>query len=167
MTESWTDEKKFGYVREQAYEEAARVLDAPKEDLRVTFGHGHSGKGWYAWFNEYPREGSVYLDGLEQTSPPDYDISEDDSSLAFTLQRHRIFNLRAHRERNVMASQLGRKAAACIEEINHICRRYGFSLSHEDTQGAFELEEVPDANKAGFDTVVYLVGTDGERTEIS
>ena len=31
------------------------------------------------------------------------------------------------------------RAASCIEEILAVCERHGFTLSHEDGQGAFEL----------------------------
>ncbi|NLW48795.1 MAG: hypothetical protein GXY86_15890 [Firmicutes bacterium] len=30
---------------------------------------------------------------------------------------------------------------AFIEEIIEVCKKYGFSIGHEDTQGAFKIKE--------------------------
>lgn len=37
-----------------------RVIDG--EEIAVDYAEdGHSGPGWYAWFSEYPEEGSVRI----------------------------------------------------------------------------------------------------------
>lgn len=32
------------------------------DEITVSYTDGHSGPGWYAWFTEYPEEGSIRVD---------------------------------------------------------------------------------------------------------
>lgn len=44
---------------EQAIEKAREELLT--DDVTVRLTDGHSGPGWYAWDDEYPEEGSIFL----------------------------------------------------------------------------------------------------------
>lgn len=50
----------------EALTEARDLLSGGEElaadEIAIRHGDGHSGLGWYAWFSEYPEEGSVRVD---------------------------------------------------------------------------------------------------------
>ncbi len=50
----------------EALAAARELLDGGEplapDEIAVRHGDGHSGVGWYAWFAEYPEEGSVRVD---------------------------------------------------------------------------------------------------------
>ncbi|ENW92776.1 hypothetical protein F904_02719 [Acinetobacter dispersus] len=51
-------------------------LDQLETELTISFlEDGHSGKGYYVWMTEYPEEGCMFLDDLDQKSLNKYDWS--------------------------------------------------------------------------------------------
>ena len=52
----------------EAMHKASKLLNAPMKDLTLAPSReGHSGEGWYAWFTEYPDEGSVFIGRMRWT----------------------------------------------------------------------------------------------------
>lgn len=54
------------------------------------------------------------------------------------------------------------RAEAFIVELEALCQKHGFELSHEDSQGRFELTDRPDVDRRGCNGAFALVTYDAE-----
>lgn len=59
-------------------------------------------------------------------------------------------------------AEVAKRANALSEEIDALCKKHGFTLDHEDSQGAFILVEAPEG-KGGFCGASAIVPVGGDR----